>query len=351
MFYRRGEPENDGTITWSEDEQVAYDGTGTSDRYLYPCIAVDTNGYAWIGVYYDAGTIESPYVLKNANNDGTWTEDFAYQLNAADWGVSTRVCPVPLTDGKVYVVYCRSGAAPLGNLWNGAAWVGEETDLADYAIAGGYVFSAVALGDNVHFVYTKVSSYQIRHNERVWDVGWGTDDVLVQDAVTSSCGPALSVDPSTGDLYCFWTQNDTDHVYYKQYTGGAWGGLVDWIDESTDDIYYDMQISSFYMDYGGYIGLLYTTKLASPYNVRFAFLTMPPQPFSTQTRLIGTVIAPYSVQVRNIGTVIAPYSALVRLIGTVIASYSVQVRNIGIICPRVVAKCHAELSALRRRIF
>lgn len=74
--------------------------------------------------------------------------------------------------------------------------------------------------------------------------------------------------------------------------------------------------------------------------------------YSAQARLIGTVLLPFSARVRNIGTIIISYSALVRLVGTVIASYSVQVRNIGILIPRVVvAKCHAELKAIRRRIF
>ncbi len=274
LFYRRGTPVNDGTITWSADEQLIHAGISIS-TYKYPCITVDTDGYAWIGVLDTTGADDLPAVLKNANVDGTWTLDFAYELSAVD-DSNWRACPVPLTDGKVYVIYCRNYQAPLGNLWNGAAWVGEENNLADYNIYLGYGFSAVALGNNVHFVYNRHDTYQIRHNERVWGVGWNASDVLVQTAVNWHCGPALSVDPSDNELYCFWTHNTPDHVYYKKYSGGAWGSLVDWIDESTDDIKNDHLISSFYMDYGGYIGLLYLTKLASPYNVKFGFLTMPP---------------------------------------------------------------------------
>ncbi len=129
-FYRRGTPENDGTITWSAVEQTVHDGA-FSDHYDYLCITVDTNGYAWIGVIHDKPNGDDlPVVLKNDNNDGTWALDFAYELNAAD-DIYWRVCPVPLTGGKVYVVYCRDAQAPLGNLWNGAAWVGEESNLAD----------------------------------------------------------------------------------------------------------------------------------------------------------------------------------------------------------------------------
>ncbi len=276
LFYRRGTVVNDGSINWSAVEQTVNVGS-SGDAYQYPGISVDTNGYAWIGVYtQDPAPWKRPYVLKNANNDGTWALDFAYELNAvtSTWW---RVSPVPLTGGKVYVIYGMDSAAPLGNLWNGAAWVGEENDLADFDLEyPGDAFSAGASGDNVHFVYLRDVTNQIRHNERVWGVGWDVADVLVQDAVSNNIAPALSIDPSANELYGFWTDIDTDHVYYKKYSGGAWGGLVDWIDESIDDIQYDDLISSFYMDYGGYIGLLYITKTGSPYKVRFAYLEMPP---------------------------------------------------------------------------
>ena len=274
-YYRRGTPVNDGTINWSAVEQTVHDGS-LGDNYLYTCITVDTNGYAWIGAQYDKPDGNNfPVVLKNSENDGTWTTEVGfdpYELSAVNsslWFAG----PVPLTGGKVYVIYCISEAAPLGKLYD-AGWGTEESDLADYNIADGWTFCAVALDDNVHLVYNRDGTNQIRHNERVWGVGWNVNDVLVQDAVDMFCGPALSVIPSTGDLYCFWTDWTTDHVYYKQYTGGAWGGLVDWINEETDDIEYDDLISSYYMDYGSYVGLLYVTG-TYPYNLRFAFLTMP----------------------------------------------------------------------------
>lgn len=280
MYYRRGTPVNDGSINWCAVQQTAYEG-GIMDEYLYPCITVDTNGYAWIGaLYYDGDS--RPFVLKNANNDGTWTTDFAYELSAVD-DTLWKVCPVSLTDGKVYVIYCRSSQLPLGNLWNGATWAGEENNLADFNIEDGYGFSAVAKADDIEFVYNRDVTYQIRHNTRVWGVGWDAADVLVQDAVTDSCDPALSIDPSANELYCFWTHVTSDHVYYKKYSSGSWGGLVDWIDESTDDIQYDYLISSFYTVYGSYIGLIYVTKTGSPYNVKFAYLSfMAPPTVTTQ---------------------------------------------------------------------
>ncbi len=273
LLYRRGVPNSNGTITWSAVEQTIHNGSST-DEYEYPCIAVDTNGYAWIGAYYDKpdGT-DYPVVMKNANNNGTWSTHFVTTLSTSFDTNRWRVSVIPLTSGKVYVIYCNDAQPPWGNLWNGSSWTGEESNLADYNIRFAFMHSAVAYGDDVHLVYLKEATGEVRHNKRTYGVGWDTNDVLVQDTDTY-CSPALSIDSATGDLYCFWAQ-DTDHVYYEQYTSGAWQGAVDWIDESADGMESYQRLSSFYMDYSDYVGLLYSTKTASPYNVRFAFFRIP----------------------------------------------------------------------------
>lgn len=278
LYYRRGTPVNDGTITWSAAEQLVYNGS-INDEYNQPCIAVDTNGYAWIGVKHDKPDGDDfPVILKNANNDGTWAEHFAYELSAID-DTQWSVCPVPLTGGRVYVIYCQEYNPPRGNLYDGG-WGGEEADLADFNIGWHTAFSAVADGDDVHFIY--YGNGQYRYNKRTFGVGWGATDVLIQASAPFQSHATLSINTATGALYCFWATSTTDHVYYKKYSDGAWGGLVDWIDESIDDIPWNWLISSLRRDYGGYIGVLYITKNASPYNVRLALLTMPIPPTTSK---------------------------------------------------------------------
>lgn len=274
LIYDRGTPYSNGTIIWT-DSSYAYDGVA-GFYYNYPCISVDSNGYAWIGArfYNSTNANRYPYVLKNAHNDGSWVTDFTYQLSvtpATTWYVQ----PVPLTSGKVYAIYCSEAALPNGKLYSGS-WGSEETDLADYNNNYyGYMFCAVNEGDNVHFTYNRQTTYQIRYNKRTYGVGWGANDVLVNDTMESYSAPALTIDTTTGDLYCFWTRIDTDHVYYKKCTSGTWDASpTDWIDESTDDIQYGYMLNSYYQTYGGYTGLLYVTGLVSLYNVRFDYLTM-----------------------------------------------------------------------------
>jgi len=279
VFYRRGIPEANGTITWSAGEQTVDNGVA-GDYFDYPTITVDTNGYAWIGAYNDqVGGDDFPVVFKNANNDGTWALDFLFELSAID-DTEWRVIPVALTGGRVYVVYFRDGDPILGRMYD-AGWGAEENDLADFDVAFSFRFqvSVIANGDNVSLVYNRETTNQIRHNERVFGVGWNATDNLVRDAVTGVTTMALAYEPNNGTLYCFWLNVTTDHVYFKKFSGGVWDvAFTDWLDESVDDIASELELNSYDMTYGSSIGVCYTTKLAQPFNIRFAFLEIPLPP-------------------------------------------------------------------------
>jgi hypothetical protein len=101
---------------------------------------------------------------------------------------------------------------------------------------------------------------------------------------SSSSVPVISIDTSTNDLYVFaatdttnqpsgWTAN---HIYYIKYTAstGQWSSWIDWINESTEGLTYPDLLTCFYRAYNNYIGLAYVTKTTSPFNVKFAFLTV-----------------------------------------------------------------------------
>jgi len=284
-YYRRGTPQSDGSISWSAVEQTVHTGSLTN-QYRFPCVSVDSGGYAWLGARYYDGKRYYAYVLKNANNNGTWSTQFSYQLSKT-YDSTWKVQPVPLNALRVYVTYCRNNALPLGVLYS-AGWGNEENDLADYNVNYGYAFSAVNEGDNVHFMYLRYGTYQLRYNKRTYGVGWGVNDVLVQNNMEDSSCPALCIDLSN-NLYCIWTLIATDHVYYKKCVKGVWDTTpTDWVDESVDDIQDGWSHNAFYKSYDDYTGLLYVTKLVSPYNVRFAFLyPVVPQHYELERSLIS----------------------------------------------------------------
>jgi hypothetical protein len=283
LYYRRGTPNSDGTITWSAAEQTV---STTYNYTTYPMVSVDSNGYVWIGYYdrYYDGTnyYYYPYVIKSGNNDGTWgttPSGFPYQLSTISttgWGVSV----IPLTAGKMLVVYGYGGSVLRVRAWTGSNWLTEVTTTS--SIQGGEYRSEVAQGDDVHLTFLKYSTYDILYVKYTYATNsLGTETTLVAGATLYSA-PDMCIDANTNDLYVFaatkttgtpsgWTAN---HIYYIKYTSGAWGSWTDWIDESAEVLTVAHTHTSFYMAYASKIGLLYETKTARPYNVKFAYLTL-----------------------------------------------------------------------------
>jgi type II secretory pathway pseudopilin PulG len=271
LYYRRGIPENDGTITWSASEQMVYDGS-TFNRYETPNIAVDTNGYAWIGTKHYSSNL--PYVFKNANNNGTWSTDvgFPYQLSSS---LSlARPIIVPLTNGKMYAVYANNSAPPRGQLWNGSSWESEETNIADYVAEGPtnrcFAITATNNGDDIYFAYLRESTSQIRFNKRDYNTGWQIDE-LIQDNVETDTFPVISINAGSNETYVFWAGVPTaNHIYYKKRApSGVWDyNPTDWIDEAGDGLPLNYTLTGYLRDYGLEIGLAYLAGLSSPYNIR-----------------------------------------------------------------------------------
>jgi len=273
LTYRRGTPNSDGTITWSADEQTAYQATG--EWVFYPSVTVDSNGYAWIGfLHYDAAY--HPYVTKSGNNDGTWgttPSGFPYELTSATSSNNWHVSIITLTSAKMLAIYAYSGATIIAKRWDGSSWGSEVATTS--AIVYGQRHSAVAQGDNVHLVFCKVSTYPIIHTEYVYTSDSFSSETTVQSNIGSSGGPVLSRNTANNDLYCFWAGSPTaKHIYYKKRVNGTWDtDPTDWITES-DSLTGNDRLTCFYTSCTAKIGLIYMTKTASPYNIRFDFLTM-----------------------------------------------------------------------------
>jgi hypothetical protein len=284
IYYRRGTPNSDGTITWSASEQTV---STTYNRVYYPMVSVDSSGYVWIGYQDNDGSNCYPYVIKSGNNDGTWgttPSGFPYRLSttsSSSWVVSV----IPLTSGKMLAVYTYDGATVKAKAWNGTAW-GTEVSTTS-VIQYGIYHSAVAQGDDVHLTFLKYSSYDILYVKYTYATNSFGSETTLQAYTTDSSPPLISIDTSTNDLYVFAATETTgspsgwtaDHIYYIKYTAssGTWGTWTDWIDETTETLCWSDAFTIFYQAYGNYIGLEYMTKQASPYNVKFAYLTLPNQ--------------------------------------------------------------------------
>jgi hypothetical protein len=263
LKYRRGLPNSDGSITWSADEQSV---STVYNHPNYPTIATDSNGYVWIG-YQDSYSSIYPYVIKSGNNDGTWgttPSGFPYLLSTtdSDWYVSV----IPLTAGKMAVVFSSSPDVVYVKAWTGSSWlstVSISTQTYHY-------HSAAAVGDVVHIVFTKFPSpYDICYVKYSYSSNSFSAITTIQASGTNP--PVIGVDAS-GDLYVFWAGYPTaNHIYYRKYTASTntWESVVDWVAETslTNNL-----LTCFYQVYGSRIGVLYLVGSSSPYSVKFAYL-------------------------------------------------------------------------------
>jgi hypothetical protein len=246
------------------------------DHLIYnPTVVFDSNGYPWIGFSRYNGINWYMYVLKGNANDGTLTFRLSdvRKLNSL-YGTSTalRSVPVPLTGGKMLVIYGCGGTREWSQYWDGSSWSSEVSTGAN--TAGVYLVSATAIGDTVHLVYCETTTYDIEH--RKWDPvnGWQAVATIIS-GTGGARTPVITADPDKNELYCFWTGYPTaNHVYYAKYSAGAWSPPTDWLDESTEALTSNYVPTSFFQVYESTVGLLYETKTTSPYNVKFAFVTI-----------------------------------------------------------------------------
>jgi hypothetical protein len=255
LVFIRGRLNSDGTITWGSAVTV------DSNTSYHPSITLDSNGYPWIA--YHRSATHDLYVVKATAKDGS------------TWGTPTLLRDltnysypnlVPLAGGKLYLLYSVYTVNSLiGVLYDGSSWGSNETvatGITDYLH-----FQAVSnLSDKVYVAYC-VSTGNIYVKERT--TSWGTAALVTTRP--EDVYPIITwISPD--DLFVFWAETGTDHLYYIGRTSGSWGSVVDWINESADEIYSSGVLNSSFTADSGYISCLYTTKLAAPFNVRFAFL-------------------------------------------------------------------------------
>jgi len=246
LYYRRGLPNADGSITWSAAEQTVHSGTSTN-HYQYPVIITDDQRYAWIGTQYVSVGGTFPSIWKSSVNDGTWATDvgFPYVPAGLASSLTWNTLLVPLTTQRIYFMYGIMDGRIRGRLWTGA-WSAEEwvTTSNNYLV---WCDSAVNQGDDVHLVFKTSSPYNIKHVIRTFGVGWGAE-ASVQNNVVEGTYITLGRHQSTNDLYAWWDESPTDeHIYYKKYHAGAWDAApTDWYTQTNLS---PEQINAHYMDW------------------------------------------------------------------------------------------------------
>lgn len=264
MYYRRGTPNSDGSITWSAAEQTALAGQA-SIVWQFPYIIVDSNGYPWIGYRGYNGSVYTPYVTKSSTNDGTWTTETGFPYTLASAAGGWEVTVARMNSARMYITYGLNGYTLRGRLWTGT--MGSEETATSTSIVWDH--ASTSIGDDVYAVIKAAAT--IIAVKRTYGVGWGSEETVH----TAGRTPALSADPTAGEIYCFWTGDPTaNHIYYKKRSsGGTWDASpTDWIDESATGGVPENAHPVHYQVYNNEICSLYLRGTASPYDVRHGIL-------------------------------------------------------------------------------
>jgi hypothetical protein len=109
----------------------------------------------------------------------------------------------------------------------------------------------------------------IYYKRRLTNV-WSSEGNVSTANVSKTSAPVLSA-TSPNMFYCFWASSNK--IFYSTFDGSSWSSPVDWITE-TETLTGNDRLTCFYQAGGNTIGLMYMTGRASPYCVKFAYLTL-----------------------------------------------------------------------------
>jgi hypothetical protein len=273
LYYRRGTPNTNGSITWSAAEQIVVSAEA-GYCLLYENIIVDSSGYPWIGYT----RVQDPwssydntlYVTKSSTSDGTWAtaSGFPYTLTTITKNTFVGVAQgAALTNGRVYWAYPKSNPYYIyGRLYN-SGW-GDEESLASVAVYNNY--NIVEDGDHVHLIH--VDGRDIWYRKRTYGTGWGTATQIEGASRSSIISMTLGGTDNPIALWAGYSGGANDHHYYYAAKSDSWA-VVDWLNETTDSLTGTEHFVALRHGTGlAKAAIAYSTKTSSPYNVKFAFL-------------------------------------------------------------------------------
>ena len=268
-LYRRFTLGATGALTYAAAEQTALAvAPGTS--VLYPSIIVDSSGYPYIShVLFTNSYPNTPwsgYITKASTNDGTWTTaagfPYIYATNySAKYPTASMAA---LTDGTVYIAYCRDDTNYIyGRLWN-SSWSAEEQITIETTADNQP--HLVADGTNIHLVTFYTTPTKLVYRKRIAGF-WGTETATEMANITGHHSITLT---GPDKLILSYINATSDHVYYTEIINGVIGAEVDWVDESSDTAPSWININGLITSSGYYkTAVVYSTGAGSPYNIKF----------------------------------------------------------------------------------
>jgi len=254
IYYRRGNPETDGTITW-DAEQTVHSDTGW--LAWEPTITVNSTGYPYIFTHWEKSSTFTRLVMHSNANDGTWSNATGYPMNLTTHDAEPIPGLIlPLTSGKMYAIWSpyEVDTNYYGRLYNGSDWEANvticPTDYHDIEF-----FSAVSKNDDVHLVFGNRTNVESPYDYRLRYVNYTSGSWENTEDITSLSGEPKAISIEDADTEFFIYCNFFDVVtktWYWRGTSGNWGGSdeINWSQYPDDNA--DTEFTSFRENWGGY---------------------------------------------------------------------------------------------------
>ena len=285
IYFRRGTPNSDGTITWDAGWQTVMTASASHADHSH---ILDTNGYPIVGWSYG---LNIPAIDANLSmsitNDGTWSTKSGYPLTLGHGGefdnrMGTYLLSLPNRD--VYVIFIKgderlSGSkyTQLTNTWSSLTWISTSSIIETY-ISGNESWVESAVEDNLfnlHIVFQTTDNKLIYMMRDINTETWSAETILAT-GLGSKASPQLAVD---GNNVCVFWIGINEHVYVLRKMNGVWEDEPqDWIDLSVWGVPNSVPIAlgndgklvvSKYA-VNNEIGVAFCTNKDSSYAIRFA---------------------------------------------------------------------------------
>ncbi len=270
ILYRRGSVSG-ATITWEPEHAVV-----TGNLWV-PNICIATDGIPWIT--YRTNNIDTPldtkpYIVKATTSEGSsWGTPKQLSTQNQLWWIE----PVPLSQGKVYVLYSYPKGQIYGNLWSGSSWLTTPENVTSVGSATRSFgsFSSVAKGNNIYIVYVHNFTRNIVTLNRTTS-GWGTETTLVRfdpDVIIypepPDPTPTITVDTSKGDLYVRWAGQKVYQIKYDA-TFKEWDTAIApfGLNFNSPD---PRSLTSYYQVWDSLVASTWVEGTGTPYSVTYAF--------------------------------------------------------------------------------
>lgn len=202
VYYRKGKPTSDGTISWYNSEQIAKD----SGAARVDAIQVDSSGYVYIAYSNPAANYANPYITKGSINAGSWSTESGYPrtLGTGIYWLND-VTLQAMDNNKMYAIWGDNGTKSVGNYYDGATWAQHTfpNELDSYG-TGRHFTDLYADGDTLHYICHNHNQSPDELYYTTWINGtWSTHTTICTPDYTE--GVAVRV--FNNNIYVFWKED------------------------------------------------------------------------------------------------------------------------------------------------